>query len=74
MKEYILFKNNAYNLIYIVNAGKGSPQKIIELVNNEITLIAERDIIFYSNKNGYSDKFEEKSKIKSSDEQIGLYF
>lgn len=46
MKEYILFKNNTYNLISIVDARKGSPQKIIELVNNEIPWIAENDIIF----------------------------
>ena len=46
MKEYILFKNNTYNLISIVDARKGSPQKIIELVNNEIAWIAENDIIF----------------------------
>ena len=46
MKEYKLFKNNTYNVISNVDTGKGSPQNIIELENNEIAWIAENDIIF----------------------------
>ena len=71
MNEYKLNENNTYQVLSTVNVGQDNyPRQIVELENNEIGLVAYNHIIFYLNIN---NKLDEDFKIKSDDNQIGVF-
>ena len=73
MNEYKLNENNTYQVLSTVNVGQDKdnyPRQIVELENNEIGLVAQNYIIFYLNIN---NKLDEDFKIKSDDNQIGVF-
>ena len=73
MNEYKINENNTYQVLSTVNVGQdkdNNPRQIVELENNEIGLVTYKHIIFYLNIN---NKLDEDFKIKSDDNQIGVF-
>ena len=70
MNLYQLLENNKYKLLSQVNVGQeNNPQRIVDLENGEIGLVANNHIFFYMNIN---NKFDEDFKIETKD--IGSYY
>ena len=70
MNLYQLLENNKYKLLSQVNVGQeNNPQRIVDLENGEIGLVANNHIFFYLNIN---NKFDEDFKIETKD--IGSYY
>ena len=69
---YELIENNNYKLLYSINVGNDNyPNKIREIENGEIGLVAWNSIIFYLNIN---DELNEDFNIKQNKDQIGYYY
>ena len=69
MNLYQLLENNKYKLLSQVNVGQeNNPQRIVDLENGEIGLVANNHIFFYLNIN----QFDEDFKIETKD--IGSYY